>query len=82
MDELNEGQPNNEFKPIRTAFIFDNVVADVLVSDERLAAIFLSNPLVIDITEFEDSEKIKTHSVYNPETNEFIVNSEIIKEKK
>lgn len=36
--------------PIRLAFILDGVVQDIINTDERLAAILLSEPLVIDVT--------------------------------
>lgn len=64
-------QHNHEMPPVRVAFILDNVVADVLHTDDRLAAIFLSNPLVIDISDREDANSITTNATYNPETQTF-----------
>lgn len=64
-------QHNHELPPVRVAFILDNVVVDVLHTDQRLAAIFLSNPVVVDITNYENSYSITVNSEYNPETNEF-----------
>jgi hypothetical protein len=61
----------NELPPIRIAFILDNVVADVLYTDNRLAAIFLSNPIIMDITDREDADFIRTNSTYDPETQTF-----------
>lgn len=40
-----------ETPPIKVAFIIDGKVVDVLHTDERLAAIFLSDPTVIDVTQ-------------------------------
>ena len=40
-----------ETPPIKVAFIIDGKVVDVLHTDERLAAIFLSDPVVIDVTQ-------------------------------
>lgn len=57
--------------PVRLAFIIDNNVVDVLHTDERLAAIFLSNPVVIDITEYENTETISIDSIYDPSTGQF-----------
>jgi len=40
-----------ENPPVKIAFIIDNKVVDVLHTDERLASIFLSDPVVIDVTQ-------------------------------
>ncbi len=40
-----------EKAPVQIAYIIDNEVVDVLHTDERLGAILLSNPVVIDVTE-------------------------------
>lgn len=61
-----------EMTPIRVAFIIDNVVADVLYTDERLAAIFLSDPVVIDITNLENVDSIRSGATYDPATNTFV----------
>ena len=37
--------------PVKLAFIIDNTVLDVLHTDDRLAAIFLSEPLIIDVSD-------------------------------
>jgi hypothetical protein len=39
-----------ENPPVKVAFIIDGKVVDVLHTDERLASIFLSEPVVIDVT--------------------------------
>lgn len=41
---------NNDMPPHKIAFIIDGEVVDVLHTDERLAAIFLSDPQVVDVT--------------------------------
>lgn len=41
-----------ELPPVKIAFIIDGVVADVLHTDERLGAIFLSEPTLVDVTEY------------------------------
>lgn len=58
--------------PIRVAFIIDNVVADVLHTDERLAAIFLSDPVVVDITNLDNVNLIRSGATYDPATNIFV----------
>lgn len=42
---------NQEVPPNKIAFIIDGEVVDVLHTDDRLAAIFLSDPEVVDVTE-------------------------------
>lgn len=37
--------------PFKVAFVIDGEVVDILHTDERLAAIFLSNPTIVDATE-------------------------------
>lgn len=41
---------NQELPPNKIAFIIDGEVVDVLHTDDRLAAIFLSDPQVVDVT--------------------------------
>lgn len=41
---------NQEVPPNKIAFVIDGEVVDVLHTDDRLAAIFLSDPEVIDVT--------------------------------
>jgi hypothetical protein len=41
---------NQNVPPNKIAFIIDGEVVDVLHTDDRLAAIFLSDPQVIDVT--------------------------------
>lgn len=40
--------------PVKLAFIIDGTVLDVLHTDDRLAAIFLSQPLIIDVSDKYD----------------------------
>lgn len=63
----------NELPPIKLAFVIDGEVADILHTDERLSSIFLSNPLVLNVTEQLASESniISVGSGYNAETGEF-----------
>jgi len=55
--------------PRRIAFVIDNVIQDVLHTDERLAALFLSDPVMVDISDEPDTVNIG--AMYNPETNSF-----------
>jgi hypothetical protein len=62
-----------ETPPIKIAFIIDNEVADILHTDERLSAIFLSNPLILDVTEKYnlDPNLVRPGMIYNPEDNTY-----------
>lgn len=57
--------------PVRIALIIDGVVQDVLNTDDRLAAIFLSNPKIVDVSEISESEFITSGYLYNEETGTF-----------
>ena len=52
-------EQNTQPSRIKLAFVLDNEVVEILHTDDRLSAIFKSNPIVIDITE----------KMNNPETN-------------
>ena len=52
--------------PLKLAFVLDNEVVDILHTDERLAAIMLSQPLVVDVTELYDATPIPVGFFYNP----------------
>lgn len=74
---MNEYIPENmlNFVPKKIAFIIDNVVLDVLYADERLAALFLSQPLVIDVTETYEEAQPKPGYVYYEDTQTFLPQS-------
>lgn len=57
--------------PARIAFIIDGVVQDVLNTDDRLAAIFLSQPKVVDVSEISESEFITSGYTYDEASNTF-----------
>lgn len=59
---------NPELPPIKIAFVIDGKVVDVLHTDERLAAIFLSEPTIVDVT---DMEPIRIDATYDPKTGTF-----------
>lgn len=42
---------NPEMPPKKIALIIDGEVVEMLHADERLAAIFLSNPTIVDVTD-------------------------------
>lgn len=54
-NDLSAEPTNNstpDLPPVKIAFVIDGKVVDVLHTDERLAAIFLSTPTIVDVTEW------------------------------
>ena len=58
---------NPQMPPKKVALIIDNQVQDMLHTDERLAAIFLSDPIFLDVTDIYDGAPLVGWT-YNPET--------------
>ena len=82
-NELNAEVQNREIvpSPIRLALLIDNEVLDILGLPDRLAAILLSNPTIIDVTDFSG---ISVGDIYNPDKEEFtrvIAATKLIKEE-
>jgi len=67
---------SNELPPIKIAFVLDGQIVDILHTDERLSAIFLSNPIMVDITDnmVDSGGTAGIGSLYDPETNTFTLN--------
>jgi hypothetical protein len=61
--------------PKKIAFVVDNEVIDVLYTDERLAAIFLSQPQILDITETAESLQAVVGFVYDESTGKYMPTS-------
>lgn len=67
-----ENTPNQiQVPPIKIAFIIDGVIVDILHTDERLAAIFMSEPKAVDITDRLETEGIGVNYLYDEETDTF-----------
>jgi len=68
-------EENNEqqvaLPPVKIAFIIEGFVADVMHTDERLGAIFTSNPLIKDVTVVDGGQMAWLDDVYDPETETF-----------
>jgi hypothetical protein len=60
-----------QLPPIKLAFILDGKVVEIIHTDERFAAIFLSNPLVLDVTPKEGKE-VEVHLNDGYEDGQFI----------
>jgi hypothetical protein len=66
-----EGHNHEEHTPehvYKLAFIIDGEVVDTLKSHERLGAILLSDPLIVDITDKE----VNIGDAYNSDNGEFL----------
>jgi hypothetical protein len=58
--------------PVKIAFIIDNQVVDVLHTDDRLGAIFLSDPVTVDVTDlFNENKMVFPGDTYDPATKAF-----------
>jgi hypothetical protein len=66
---MNEVINTADLPPIKVAFVIDNIVVDILHTDQRMADIFLGNPIMLDIT--SSTENIQSGWNYNPETGQF-----------
>lgn len=67
--------------PVRLAFVIDGEVVDILLTDERLAAIFLSEPTIVDVTSIIESEgnsAVIVGSTYDAETKKFTFPTTVI----
>lgn len=64
---------NQELPPVKIAFVLDGKVVDILHTDNRLAAIFLSEPLMVEVTDLVDDPANFTYvgAKYDPETGTF-----------
>ena len=62
-----------ELPPVKVAFILDNEIVDILHTDERLAAILLSNPIIYDVTGklIEDGGTVNLGATYNASDDTF-----------
>jgi hypothetical protein len=69
-------QPDfSNLPPYKVAFVIDGEVADVLHTDERLFAIFMSNPVIVDVTQqmTANPESITVGAMYDINTGVFTV---------
>jgi hypothetical protein len=64
---------SNELPPVKIAFIIDNEVVDILHTDDRLAAIFLSEPVIKDVTSLQpfDESNVAVGSIYDAKTDTY-----------
>ena len=58
--------------PVKVAFIIDNEVVDVIHTDDRLGAILLSEPVMVDVSDlFEGDKNVLPGDSYDPATKTF-----------
>jgi hypothetical protein len=64
---------NTQLPPVKIAFVIDGKVVDILHTDDRLASIFLSDPVVVDVTDPAASSGAKAlvGDYYDAETGSF-----------
>ena len=58
-----------DLPPIKIAFVIDNVLVDILHTDDRLGAIFLSEPTMVNVTDMY--ENLVQGAIYNEQTGQF-----------
>jgi hypothetical protein len=71
---MSDNMPEPQMPPVKLAFVIDDEVVDVLHTDERLGAIFLSDPLIIDVSNLVDDDgnlRLPLKSKYNATTQTF-----------
>lgn len=66
-------QNNNALPYIKLALIIDGEVVDILNTHDRLAAILLSDPTVVDITDVKNDSNSEIYPgyTYNKKTKKF-----------
>jgi|LakMenE01Jun11ns_1017448.scaffolds.fasta_scaffold8280779_1 hypothetical protein len=58
--------------PTLIAFIIDNEVVEIIAAVDKFAAIVLSDPIIVDITDKKNTVNApRIGSIYNPLTSEF-----------
>lgn len=66
VEVFNTNKDLKAIPPIKIAFIIDGEVVDILHTDSRLAAIFLSEPTIVDVTdEINSGTEIGVGSLYS-----------------
>jgi hypothetical protein len=68
-----EPHPQFDPAPIKLVFVIDGRVQDLLGTQDRLAAILLSEPLVLDVSELikDPSNNIQMNAKYDYTTGKF-----------
>lgn len=73
-EQILEPGQRPELPPVKIAFIIDGEVVDILHTDERLGAIFTSNPIIKNVTGnlyTDEGGIVSVGALYNSETDEF-----------
>jgi hypothetical protein len=71
-----DGVVDQSMNPVKIAFVINGEVVDILHTDERLAAIFLSDPIVINVTGPDGNQTAQYGDIYDPETKGFTTPTE------
>jgi hypothetical protein len=73
-EEILEPGQRPELPPVKIAFVIDGEVVDILHTDERLGAIFTSNPIIRNVTgnlHTDEGGIVSVGALYNAETDTF-----------
>lgn len=57
--------------PQRVAFIIDNEVVEIIRTDDRIAAIWLSNPTIVNVLGEDGTQIANVGDIYDPATQTF-----------
>jgi hypothetical protein len=60
-----------EILPNHIAFIIDNKIVEIITTDDRIAAIWLSQPIIVDVSAEGQGAIAEIGYIYNPETQTF-----------
>ena len=64
-------QNNEPINPVKLALVIDGEVLDILHTDERLAAILLSSPKCIDVSDYPEDMELMVGFFYNEQSGSF-----------
>lgn len=62
----------HDMPPVKIAFVIDDQVVDILHTDNRLAAIFLSDPVILDVTGDDGQPTASVGDYYDADNNTFV----------
>ena len=57
--------------PVKVAFIIDGAVVDIINTDDRWGAIFLSDPVAVDVTDLVKAGVPLIGRIYDENTKQF-----------
>lgn len=64
-------QNDQIINPVKIAFIIDGELVDIMYTDERLAAILLSSPKIMDISDYPEDVVFHIGYMYDEQSGSF-----------